>query len=256
MHQHSSYCRVILLLPVFEFSYYIIDITIANLVLKTMTGRSLQDVRNASVIAYGLNCIDDVEFACVYDYCHSRPLFPYWKFEEFNLVFWDDEECGTELRFAKNDLQLLMHYLQIPEKIVCSQGSVCTGIEGLCILLKRLAYPCRYSDMVTRFGRNPSSLCLIFNTVLDKVYLNHNHRLESWDQPFLSPELLNTYATTIHNHGAPLQNCFGFVDGTVRRISRPKYLQRVMYNGHKRVHAMKFQSVVIPNGIIANLAGM
>ena len=34
-----------------------------------------------------------------------------------------------------------------------------------------------------------------------------------------------------------------------------KHLQRVMYNGHKRVHAMKFQSVVLPNGIIANLAG-
>ena len=28
-----------------------------------------------------------------------------------------------------------------------------------------------------------------------------------------------------------------------------------MYNGHKRVHTMKFQSVVLPNGIIANLAG-
>lgn len=28
-----------------------------------------------------------------------------------------------------------------------------------------------------------------------------------------------------------------------------------MYNGYKRVHAMKFQSVVIPNGLIANLSG-
>ena len=220
-----------------------------------MAGLSLQDVRNATVIAYGLNCIDDVDFACLYDYCDSRPLFPYWKFEEFDLASWNHEECITELRFAKKDLQLLMNYLEIPEKIVCSQGTVCTGIEGLCILLKRLAYPCRYSDMASRFGRNTSSLCLIFNAVLDHVYLHHHHRLESWDQPFLSPEQLNTYATTIHNHGAPLSNCFGFVDGTVRHISRPKYLQRVMYNGHKRVHGMKFQSVVLPNGIIANLAG-
>ena len=109
--------------------------------------------------------------------------------------------------------------------------------------------------MASRFGRNTSFLCLIFNAVLDHVYLHHHHRLESWDQPFLSPEQLNTYATTIHNHGAPLSNCFGFVDGTVRHISGPKYLQRVMYNGHKRVHGMKFQSVVLPNGIIANLAG-
>ena len=31
--------------------------------------------------------------------------------------------------------------------------------------------------------------------------------------------------------------------------------QRLMYNGHKRVHALKFQSVALPNGLIANLYG-
>jgi hypothetical protein len=30
---------------------------------------------------------------------------------------------------------------------------------------------------------------------------------------------------------------------------------KIVYNGHKRVHSIKFQSVVIPNGLIANLAG-
>ena len=28
-----------------------------------------------------------------------------------------------------------------------------------------------------------------------------------------------------------------------------------MYNGHKRVHALKFQTAVLPNGMIGNLAG-
>ena len=73
-----------------------------------MAGRSLQDVRNAAVIACGLNCIDDVDFACcLYNYCHSGPLFTYWKFKEFDSAPWDDEECITEHRFAKKDLQLL-----------------------------------------------------------------------------------------------------------------------------------------------------
>ena len=30
-------------------------------------------------------------------------------------------------------------------------------------------------------------------------------------------------------------------------------MQRVVYNGHERVHALKFQSVALPNGLIANL---
>ena len=29
--------------------------------------------------------------------------------------------------------------------------------------------------------------------------------------------------------------------------------QRVLYNGHKKVHAIKFQSVAVPNGLVANL---
>eukprot|EP00795_Rhopilema_esculentum_P011013 gene11013-biopygen13406 len=38
-------------------------------------------------------------------------------------------------------------------------------------------------------------------------------------------------------------------------VNRPKDNQREVYNGHKRVHALKFQSVVTPNGLIANLFG-
>ena len=48
---------------------------------------------------------------------------------------------------------------------------------------------------------------------------------------------------------------FGFVDGTVRPISKPGDMQRIVYNGHKRVHALKFQSVALPNGLIANMFG-
>jgi hypothetical protein len=50
-------------------------------------------------------------------------------------------------------------------------------------------------------------------------------------------------------------NCFGFIDGTVRPICRPKQNQKTVYNGHKRVHALKFQSVALPCGMIANMYG-
>ena len=35
-------------------------------------------------------------------------------------------------------------------------------------------------------------------------------------------------------------------------ISSPN---EILYNGHKKVHAIKFQSVVAPNGLVANLYG-
>ena len=149
---------------------------------------------------------------------------------------WDESECGTELRFGKQDLDFLRRNLQIPDEIVFSQRSVCDGMEAMCILLKKFAYPCRYTDMVPRFVRNPTELCLIFNEVLDFIYTSHRHRLQNWDRnPFLQPDQLHRYADAIHQQGAPLNNSFGFVDGTVRGIARLKYNKRVMYNGYKRI---------------------
>lgn len=87
------------------------------------------------------------------------------------------------------------------------------------------------------------------------IYETQHHRLRSFDQLWLSPENLQNYADVIHAKGAPLSNCWGFIDGTVRPVSRPGKHQRTIYNGHKRVHAIKFQSIVAPNGLIANLYG-
>ena len=50
-----------------------------------------------------------------------------------------------------------------------------------------------------------------------------------------------------------LENCFCFIDGTVRPICRPGVNQRILYYGHKRVHSIKLESAVIPNGLISNL---
>ncbi|CAH3150878.1 unnamed protein product [Pocillopora meandrina] len=80
---------------------------------------------------------------------------------------------------------------------------------------------------------------MIANTVLDWVFNEHGFRLTSWNQPFLTPACLQEYACAIARQGSPLTNCFGFIDGTVRPICRPGEKQRVVYNGHKRVHALK-----------------
>lgn len=45
---------------------------------------------------------------------------------------------------------------------------------------------------------------------------------------------------------APLAMCWGFLDATVRPVCRPSRnapLQRDLYNGHKHVHALKYQTV-------------
>lgn len=123
----------------------------------------------------------------------------------------------------------------------------------MCITLKRFAYPCRYNDMIPRCGRSVSELHLIASAVTDHTFNNHGYLLRDFDQPWLQPYCLEEFSNAIHRRGGALQNCWGFVDGTVRPICRPGQHQRILYNEHKRVHAIKLQSVVAPNGLVANL---
>ena len=91
--------------------------------------------------------------------------------------------------------------------------------------------------------------------MIDFIYNQHSYRLRSFNQASLSPANLQTLADVIHDAGPPYTNCWGFVDGTVRPVCRPGTLQRTLYNGHKRAHVIKVQSVVAPNGLIANSYG-
>ena len=217
---------------------------------------ALGNMQEILIDAYFDDLLDDEEFVLFYDLNRTRnPPFPYWKYDPFDLNQMTEAECKAEFRVEKQDIPTLAEALQIPERFTCPQGAVVDGIEGFCMLLKRFAYPCRYSDMISRFGRPVPESSMITTTVMDYVYDVHGHHLTSFNQQFLSPEALETYCEAIHQKGAPLENCWGFIDGTVRPICRPMKNQRTVYNGHKRIHAIKFQSVVTPNGLIANLFG-
>ena len=200
--------------------------------------------------------IDDEEFALLYEeYTPRNPPFPYSSYDNFSFVNKDPAECKADFRVEKGDLPLLVEALRVPPIFKCVNGTICDGTEGLCIVLKRFAYPCRYSDMIPIFGRSVPELSLISNEVIDWIYSEHGHRITQWNHGILNPALLNTYSNAIYNKRAALDNCFGFIDGTVRPITRPIVNQRTVYNGHKRVHALKFQSVTLPNGLIAHLYG-
>ena len=72
------------------------------------------------------------------------------------------------------------------------------------------------------------------------MYTTHGHKIAQWNHDLLNPAAQNEYANAISNRGAALENCFGFIDGIVCPISRPDENQRIVYDGHKRVHALKF----------------
>ena len=82
----------------------------------------------------------------------------------------DDSECLSEFRFRKSDLPVLSEALHPPNYFTCQQGTICDGIEGLCIALRRFAYPCRLGDLIPRFGRPVPELSMISSLVVDTIY--------------------------------------------------------------------------------------
>ena len=185
----------------------------------------------------------------------SQKILPIrtWECDSFCLHSLISSECESNFRLAKRNSPVLVDYLHIPVNFVCSERTRCSGVKWLCVLLKRLSYPCRYFDMIPTFTRAVPELCMISNTVFDWICENHGFRLTSWNQIFLSPVCLQRYADSISGKGCPLKNCFSFVDRTVRPVCRPGMNHRIVYNGHKLVHGLKFQSVALPNGLTANL---
>ena len=85
------------------------------------------------------------------------------------------------------------------------------------MLLRRTSYPCRFSDMIQRFTRPVSVLSLITNKVVDSTYDNHCHLVTEWNRDVFSSVALQQYAETISRKGSPLNNCFGFIDGTANQ---------------------------------------
>ena len=199
--------------------------------------------------------IDDDECLLLYDLNRSKNLdVPCHSYEKFNLDSLSENESKSEFRFNKRDIYRLCDFFEISEEIRGYNGMVFDKEEASCIFVKKFAYLCRYQDLMLRFGQKAvSQLSMISNQVQSIIYENWGFLMRNMNQNWLSRRMFELFAEVVHTKQAPLDNCWGFVDGTTRPVCRPGKNQRLLYNSHKRYHYIKFQWVVAPNGLIANL---
>lgn len=219
---------------------------------------NFREARETLLYCYSENLLTDEEFCLLYDLNTSKnPDFDYTCYNKFDLNEMSDDDVVAEFRFMKNDIVRLVRALNMPNEITCYfyNDLKVDPLEALCVVLSRIAYPCRYFNMISRFGRAVPQLSMIFNQTIDFIDSNWGHLLQNMNQPWLTPGNLMLFANAIHMRGAALDNFWGFIDGTVRACCRPKVAQRMLYNGHKRHHALKYRAVSTPNGLVANLYG-
>jgi hypothetical protein len=137
----------------------------------------------------------------------------------------------TYFRFRSvTDLRRLARALHLPPSFSVGSGKhtyLFTGEEGLLILLHRMSYPCTLSRMCWESGRGTTALSLGFRWMNEYIYNNFRHlhddrSLLAWEPHF------ERFARAVYQKargpdgsGIGLQNCVGFIDGTVQRVARP-----------------------------------
>ena len=159
---------------------------------------SFHEVQDQLLLSYEDCILDEDEFLLLHKQFIPKSLnFSYEEYNRFSFDVMNDATCLVEFRFRKHDLQILSDVLQIPDSFRCYQRSVVDGMEGLCILLGRLSYPCRYSDMISQFGLPVPVLSMVSIDVLDSIYNANRHCITQWNHNVLNPAALQIYSNTI-----------------------------------------------------------
>ena len=122
------------------------------------------------------------------------------------------------------------------------------------MLLRRLAHPSRLVDIEMQFGWERTRFSRIVNITATVLWQRWGHLLH-FDPNRLTREKLAEFARVNRDFGCPLDLVVGFIDGTLQEVARPVTNQRLIYNGWKRMHCLKYHAVVTPDGIIIHLHG-
>ena len=130
----------------------------------------------------------DEEFALCDINTTKNRNFEYSIYHYFNLHEISDGYYVAEFR--------LVTALQLPGEIQCgiyNSNLRVSSVEALCVILKRLAFPCRYSDMMPRFARPVPQLSMICNETIHWLDSRSRVRLTDLNQHWLTPQNLYVF---------------------------------------------------------------
>jgi hypothetical protein len=207
--------------------------------------------------------------------CVPRELFGKLKrvaHTSVTLDDFDDQEIPTFFRFnTKQQLRELIAGFQFPEMMISTSGHKFTGQEVALVGLYRLHRPTTLADACwgARFRLDYDGVGKCFKLFLRHL-VDHWQYLITDNVVFWKPYLAG-FAESIRNKCASKGvdfprgfRVFGFIDNTMNATCRPgggpardgtyaprndPLIQRAWYNGWKKLHGMKWQTVDLPNGM-------
>ena len=155
-------------------------------------------------------------------------------------------------------LKQLADALHIPP-VVTRHRYKCSGMDALGLLIARL----RSANTLEMVGEtlhlnwSPGMLSSLFNATVGMLVerwgtgTRINLRLLSKSSD--RKQMADAVRSVVIDYTIP--SVVGFIDGTVLKVCRPKENEEGAYNGKVRSHALKFQGLVLPNGMISIMDG-
>ena len=165
--------------------------------------------------------------------------------------YWVEEN----LRLPRHDIDKVRVLLGIPDVVITKNRDRCSGFWSFCMLLYKLSWPRRMSDLRDCFGGTKQRCGRIVNHVAVDLYKRFGAKLRSLDRERYTDEYILRLCRDGFQKNAIMDNIWGFMDATIRPCARPVRFQKVVFNGKNHVHSIKFQTVVSWDGMIAHVAG-
>lgn len=174
----------------------------------------------------------------------------------------------ARFRFRPEDLPRLKAALQIPDRIkLPNNGFVCSGEEGLLLLLDRLHAPSTLVSFCWDYGLDAPALSSLFNTMVNLVHRQFSHLLATDALEHVTEARLRYFRECLDKMDCPVPDVYFFVDGKFEHTCKPrargpskreqrKYdqemldVQRELYNAYYSGHGLKWQQTNSPDGII------
>jgi hypothetical protein len=175
------------------------------------------------------------------------------------LSFLSNEDIRYLTRFSPEALKKVRRLLGIPDSISTRSSIRLTGDEALFIFLTRMAHLWQLETLQLFFGYTKKVMVEATEWVMWFVHRHWDFLLDDFcsvnHEEYLSRDRLALFARKVHETGAPLPACWGFIGCTTRPTGRPKKAQSESYNGVKRINSLKYSAVKSPDGLIYHLHG-
>jgi len=178
-----------------------------------------------------------------------------------NFGFRDSVSLGT-----------VMSSLNLPEFVRCPKRRYkMEGESAFLLLLARLHDAGRFSRFESMFHRDVTQLSAIFGEMLNWMYKTHalprignlqwvKERMCTYNMA-LNRRFEDSFSDEVWYENLA-KDVWAFIDGTLRPCARPSSdafpglnLQKDLYTGYKKTHALKYQAVHAPDGLCVHLFG-